>query len=411
MKTLTDIDCKNLGPAPEGKRVEVRDAMVPGLALRITDNGAKSWVLIYFFGGRKRRLTLGTYGPHPGITLSEARNMGRKAIAKVLRGEDPGATKAAARAAQTIGEFAKEYMEWAKEPTGPLKRPRKRSWKDDHYMLDVDVAPWNARKIQDITRADAIKLLDGIRKRAPIKANRVRSLLSGFFTLAREKGLIEHNVMRDIKAEREAPREFQLTPEQVHTLWDGIEGLADDPELRDFYKMAFFTLARRTEVLGMRWDELDLEAGVWVLSAERTKNKRAWRVPLSPSATALLRERKARSTSERVFDAQGRGLLKKSTLWNHHRAFVAKVGIEFRCHDTRSIGISQIAQWNYDSAVLDVCLAHVTRGITARHYDRFKREPEHRRALERWASWLENRGEVNEDKVAKWRIGGEPAAA
>ena len=221
MKTLTDIDCKNLGPAPEGKRVEVRDAGCPGLALRITDSGAKSWVMIYFFGGRKRRLTLGTYGAHPDISLSEARKMGFKAIAKVLRGEDPGATKAAARASQTVGEFAKEYMDWAKEPTGPLKRPRKRSWRDDQYMLDVDVAPWNARKIQDITRADAIKLLDGIRKRAPIKANRVRSLLSGFFSLAREKGLIEHNVMRDIKAEREAPRDFQLTPEQIHTLWSG----------------------------------------------------------------------------------------------------------------------------------------------------------------------------------------------
>jgi hypothetical protein len=234
MKTLSDMDCKQFGPAPKGKRIEVRDTIAPGLALRITDSGAKSWVLIYFFCGRKRRLTIGPYGAKPNITLSEARDMALKAVAKVLRGEDPGATKAAARAAQTVGEFAKEYMEWAKEPTGPLKRPRKRSWRNDQYMLDRDVAPWNSRKLQDITEADAIKLLDEIRKRAPIQANRVRSLLNKFFALARKRKLLTHNVIREIEAEPEAPRDFQLMPEQIHKLWNGIERLAHDPVVRDF---------------------------------------------------------------------------------------------------------------------------------------------------------------------------------
>ena len=406
MKILSDIECRNLGPASEGKRVEVRDAIVPGLALRITDSGAKSWVLIYFFCGRKRRLTIGPYGAKPNITLSEARDRALKAVAKVLRGEDPGATKAAARAAQTVGEFVKEYMEWAKEPTGPLKRPRKRSWRNDQYMLDRDVAPWNSRKLQDITEADAIKLLDEIRKRgAPIQANRVRSLLNKFFTLARKRKLLTHNVIREIEAEPEAPRDFQLTPEQIHKLWNGIERLAHDPEVRDFYKLAWFTLAREGEVLGMRWDELDLEAGVWLLSGERTKNRRAWRVPLSPNAITLLRERKAQTQSETALS------LKKQTLLHHHRAFVASVGVDFRVHDIRSIGVTQCAEFGFDSVVLDLLLNHVTPGVTARHYDRSKRGPEHRRALQRWASWLANRGEVSENKVAQRRIGGEPAAA
>jgi hypothetical protein len=76
MKTLSDMDCKNVGPAPKGKRIEIRDTIAPGLALRITDSGAKSWVLIYFFGGRKRRLTIGPYGIRPKIPLSEARDRG-----------------------------------------------------------------------------------------------------------------------------------------------------------------------------------------------------------------------------------------------------------------------------------------------------------------------------------------------
>jgi len=93
MKTLTDADCKNAPPALPGKRIELRDALAPGLALRVGEQHgkkpcAKSWVLIYNLRGKKLRLTLGSYSG--GVTLARARELARAAKAKVSEGVEAG---------------------------------------------------------------------------------------------------------------------------------------------------------------------------------------------------------------------------------------------------------------------------------------------------------------------------------
>jgi integrase len=390
MKKLTDAYVRTVA-APKTGRIEIRESETPGFALRVTENGAKSWALIYYFNGRKTRLTLGAY---PEMSLADARKQAREHRSEVENGKDPAAEKRSARAAQTVSEAAEVYIErWAK--------PNKRTWAGDRWMLNKHVLPyWRDRKLREIQRADVIDLLERVAKNAPILANRVRALLSKLFRFAISQALCDFNPVRDtVRPTKENPREFSLTPMQIRTIWKAV-GELENERVRDFYKLAFLTCARRGELLGMTWAETDLDAALWSLPVERVKNGRAWRVPLPPTAVAVLRKRKARAgSSPFVFADEDGEQLRPGALRVAHCALTKTVGIPFRLHDTRSLSITQIAAMNVPADVLDQILNHVSQqGVTRRHYDRYTREPEHRRALLRWDHWLqgvvEPRGEI-----------------
>ena len=131
MPTLLLTDRRASSIRPTATRVEYVDRKVPGLALRVTPNGAKSWTVRYRHRGRLRRLTLGDVAV---ISLADARARARDALHNASKGEDPAAEKQAGRRAETVGELAELYLaKWAK--------PRKRSWKADDNLLRKRVLP------------------------------------------------------------------------------------------------------------------------------------------------------------------------------------------------------------------------------------------------------------------------------
>ena len=90
-----------------GQRVEYFDQTVPGLAIRVTPTGAKSWTVLYRHRARLRRLTLGSAAV---VTLADARGRARDLLYAAGKGEDPAAVKQAGRTAQTIGDLAELYI-------------------------------------------------------------------------------------------------------------------------------------------------------------------------------------------------------------------------------------------------------------------------------------------------------------
>jgi hypothetical protein len=83
-------------------RVEYWDADHPGLGLRITERGRKTWTVLYRFKGQLRRYTLGT---HPALSLADARQKARDVFHDVAHGKDPASDKRAERLAETVGEL------------------------------------------------------------------------------------------------------------------------------------------------------------------------------------------------------------------------------------------------------------------------------------------------------------------
>ncbi|HZP43964.1 MAG TPA: Arm DNA-binding domain-containing protein [Candidatus Binatia bacterium] len=105
--TLTDRSLSKLA-APTSGQIDYFDKTVPGFALRVSANGARSWIVRYRRHGRKQRVTL---GPEDALSLADARAKAKDMLARVRLGEDPAADKRAEREAATFEELAHEYVE------------------------------------------------------------------------------------------------------------------------------------------------------------------------------------------------------------------------------------------------------------------------------------------------------------
>ena len=386
---LTDVRVKSL--KPKDVRYEVWDPAAPGFGVRITPKGIKSFVFVYRFDGKSRRMTIGRY---PKLKLAQARIKYAEAKAELEeKGVDPGKTvvdsRAAARQSPTVSQLADEYMEkWAK--------PRKRSWKEDRRLLDHDVIPAiGRRKAKTVKRRDIRLMLDEIIERgAPITANRVLAVVRKMFRFAISRDIVQVNPCEAIEAPaKESSRERVLSESEIKTLWHKLD--SDALHMSDGVRMVFrFMLAtgqRKGEVVGAGWDEIDLAAGWWTIPEEKAKNGLPHRVPLSPLALKLLREiREASGNSDFLFpSSQGNKPIRDDAISKAVRRNESELNIpHFTPHDLRRTVASQMASTGTPRLVISKILNHVDSGVTA-VYDRHSYDADKRKALNAWARQLD----------------------
>jgi integrase len=372
--TLTARKVDSIRPTP-GKRTEYFDRGVPGLALRVTENGAKSWTVLYRHRARLRRLTLGSASV---LSLADARERARDELYAAGKGADPAATKRQARTAQTIADLATDYIEiYAKK--------RKRSWKEDDRILRAEVLPrWKHRAIADIKRRDVRTLVEAIAARgAGIMANRTTALLSKLFRFALDREYIDASPAAHItRPTPETKRDRVLTDDEIRSVWQSFDVL--DAPMAAFYKLRLLTAQRGGEVGSMRWQDLDLAGGWWTIPAGFSKNKLAHRVPLAASVVKLIQTLKPEPDAKHqpLYVLEGaRGKRQQS-----EAAATFTVG-DFRGHDLRRTAASIMASGGIPRLVIGKILNHVEPGITA-VYDRHSYDAEKRKALDWWARKL-----------------------
>ena len=247
---------------------------------------------------KQRRYRIGSY---PQVTLAAARKKARSLAARVTLGEDPAQDrwkqKLAARGAMLFEELSRLYLrDHAKRHKAPT------SLKKDERILEKDLLPpWKDRDIQTIGRSDVVKLLDAIVSRgSKVMANRTRALVGTIFTFARHRGYLPAeavNPCQDVPLPggKEKSRERVLSGEELKTLWRALEDF-EEPQA-SLYRLMLLTGQRSGEVKAMRWDELDWQDNLWVIPAEKTKNRQEQRVPLSQAAQECLKRLQEESAS------------------------------------------------------------------------------------------------------------------
>lgn len=395
------------------RRIELRDTLpgVPGLALRVNIGGTKTWVLRYRVGagGRRaqqRRLTLGEY---PELRLAKARKEAAAHLIAVRDGADPAGAKQEARAAETFGELATEYLD-------RHAKPHKRSWGEDARMLDKDILPaWRHRKVREITRRDVRALLETIAGRgAPTAANRTWALLSTLFNFAIRRDWLEANPASLIERQPETSRDRVLSHDELRALWPALEAAgrieadrpatkADAPVVSPMIarglQMLLLTAQRPGEVFSVKWADLELPddwatndqaVGWWTIPETVSKNKQAHRVPLSPAVIPILRDAWATAPDHNPYVFGGtKGGSVGARAKKAAAALSARLGFAFHRHDLRRTAASEMAAAGISRDTIAKCLNHIDRGPRATAiYDRYSYDAEKRIALETWARRL-----------------------
>jgi integrase len=379
---LTDRFISSLRPA---SRTVYFDAKTKGLALRVSPRGARTWAFVYRSGGRPPQwVTLGTY-PALGLADARARALDKRHAIDVEK-RDPAAEERAARAAAAapaaVAEGARATFTFADlvRLYEVFAKGRKKTWRDDLAMARRHLLPvWGPMPLRAITRAHVHELLDTlVAKGLTTGVNRVQAVISRLFTVALDRSLVDaHPAARMIKRFKERPSDRVLTDDELRALWLALGAHPGAPA--DSIRLRLLLGQRGGEVMGMRWDEVDLKAGVWHLPGARTKNGRPHSVPLPPSALTLLERRRGEAP------ADASAVFPGLTQWSDdHRALSTIHGGAYTWKDLRRTVSTRLAARGFSEEVIGRTLNHARYTVTARHYIKHGYEAEVREALETW---------------------------
>jgi integrase len=162
---------------------------------------------------------------------------------------------------------------------------------------------WVSAPAEAFTRADAVRVLDKVKSASgPVAANRLRAEARACWGWAVKRGALTENPWEATPRPlaKETARDRVMTDAELGALYNAAGGLSEPWDV--LVRLLILTGQRRGEVSGMRWDELDLDAGTWALPGERTKNGQPHVIPLPAEAVALLRRVKRRQGAVFVFE-------------------------------------------------------------------------------------------------------------
>jgi integrase len=205
-----------------------------------------------------------------------------------------------------------------------------------------------------------------------------------------ERGLIEVSPCAGIRAPAaETSRDRVLSDDELKAVWLAADGLA--APYNAFVKLLILTGARRSEVAGMMWREIDFDAKLWTLPAARAKNATEYQIPLSDSAVQILRALPRIADSDLVFTLSGRVPIRGFHNIKTRIDDLMPGGPPWTLHDLRRTFASGCARLGIAVHVVEAALNHRSgsiRGIAA-VYNRYSYDTEKRAALEVWGHHVE----------------------
>lgn len=331
------------------------DGLIPGFGIRIYPSGRKTFVLSYRCNGRKRLMSVGSYGV---ITLDEARDLARKASVNVASGIDPLDQRQLAIQGDSVADLCQAFMD-------RHAKPHKRSWKDDESRIRLYIVPaWGTLKASSLKRSDVARVHRKLGEQHPYAANRLLELISKMYELGRIWAVVadDHpNPARRIPKFKEEKRDRWITPQELPRLARAID-LEPNRPARAALWLYLLTGLRKSELLPLRWSDIDEQRQE--IRIGMTKSGRPHYVPLSAEAREILRSLPHDEGNPYVFQGTkpGRHLVNIDKPWRRVRA---AAGIEdVRLHDLRRTMGSWLAQAGNSLHLIGRVLNHSTPSTT-----------------------------------------------
>ncbi|MGF6230703.1 integrase [Inquilinus ginsengisoli] len=411
--------------APETGRVQVYDAVMPGLVLRVSSTDVRSWSFVYRINGAQKRLSLGQW---PGMGVALAREHAGDAAKMVQRGEDPVAARKAeaetARTAVTVAQLVDDFTE------KHIKRNMRGGAPEAERLLRKNVVPVLGKKlVKDVTAADVRALLDDMLSHAPVSANRTRTVLHKLFDWAMERDIVTTNVVKRVApVTQETAKDRVLSDAELVEVWHAAGKLGWP--FGNVFRLLMVTAARRSEIAELERTEVAPDGESIVIKAERMKAGLPHVIALSSLGQAELAaapmmhqpDTNPPKPSVHVFTTNGTTPVSG---WSRAKSRIDKLILDARredmkrhgadpadaqampewtVHDLRRTAATGMARIGIDFMVIGAVLAHSQRrhvGITAT-YARHRFDVEKKRALEVWGMHLQHLLSPKTDNVVSF---------
>jgi integrase len=330
---------------------------IPGFGVRVTDAGAKSFVLNYRTkAGRERRYTIGQF---PTWTLTGARQKAKELRRDIDDGGDPLADLEGQRAAPTVRDLCERAMKEHFSRKAPDYAA------DTQRMIDKFILPrLQHHKVADVSFSDTSSLHHKVTEDGgKYRANRTLAALSKMMSLAIKWGWRSDNPCVHVEKNLEEKRERFLSADELGRLMTVLAKF-ENRAAANAFMLLLLTGARSGEVLGAKWEQFDLGIGVWTKKASTTKQRKLHRVPLSPQAVELLRSMER--TSDYLFPGRwGSHVVDLKHPWEEIRR---RAGLkDFHLHDLRHSYASILASRGLSLSIIGGLLGHSDVKTTARY--------------------------------------------
>lgn len=372
-----------------------------GLYLRVKSPGSASWLYRYRTNGKLRDMGLGAY---PAVTLSEARDLATDARKLAKTGTDPLEARKRSRAelaveqrraaalATTFESVAQDYIDSQRAGWKNAKHASQWSNTLATYAFPVigDLPP------NEITTEHLLKILRPIWTQVPETASRVRNRIELVLDAAKAVGLREGENPARWRGHLDKlfPKRSKVSRVVHHPALPWQEAPAFITELRNHnslshraLEMTILTCCRTSEVLEARWDELDLNEGIWTIPEERMKAGKSHRIPLTSPLRSLLESLNRIDDSPFLFPGQkeGKSLSNMSMLMTLRRMGYKHITV----HGFRSTFRDWAAEnTSHPRDVCEQALAHTLESSVESAYRRGDMFEKRRKLMEDWAQYL-----------------------
>lgn len=349
---------------PASKPYVIWDSQIPGLGCRVFPTGGKRYVLSYWIGRRKRYATIARCET---LSLREARDLARSELAHARVG-DAGVLerRRLARVEPTVNDALVRFFRDTVPERIAAGLLTERTAGDYRRQARRYVAPALGRlQLSAVTRHDVARLAASLSDR-PVQRNRVLAFVSRIFSeTERWEWRPQHtNPARGIHRGREEPRRRILSGPELAALSRALKRAeeARGPSVAAI-RVAALTGLRISEVLAMRWVDVDLESG----RVQLPRTKTGARVHDLPAAAVAL-VRALPPMNAWLFTYGRSAAVMYRTVRLHFAEIVAEAGLEdVRLHDLRRTLITTAAAGGESVFVIRGLLGHATTAMAERY--------------------------------------------
>lgn len=363
-----------------------------GLYLEVTAKGSRYWRMKYRFSGKEKRLAFGVF---PIVTLAEAREMRNQAKKILAAGGDPGEIKKEEKAIQKLNTgntFEAIAREWHKSKADRWSLRYREEIID---TFEKDIFPYiGKRPIAEIKPLELLETLRKMEKRGALeKMRKVRQRCGEVYRYAIITGRAEYNPAPDLASALTPPKKQHfpfLTAEELPYFLKDLAGYTGSVITKTATKIILLTAVRTQELRFARWQDIDLEKGIWEIPAEVMKMKRPHVVPLSKQVIELFNSLKPLSGHyELVFI--GRNDHRKPISKESVNQVIELLGYKGRLtgHGFRHAMSTILHEKGYNSAWIETQLAHIDKNAIRGTYNHAQYMDGRREMMQWYADYMD----------------------